>query len=493
MATILGIDIGTRSVRGALLRSSFRALTIERYLEVEVSGISPESPRTELVQAALRELIAQLPEPPDQVIVAIDGARSSLRALTLPPAAKKRMAEVLPFELEPLLPFPIDEAVIDYQEIGQREGELAILAAAVPESVVAETIELYAGANLTPRELAVGASALDGITSLVTLPSEGTVLLLHVDHGSSDVCILRGKSCELARTLNEGLEGALERPFQFRAALHQTVMKYRADGGPVIDKVLVLGHGADDPAVLARVKEALGEVEVEPIALPPIATAETEPSPLFGKALALAGRTMRRGKRLDLRKGKFAPPRGVSQLRDHALLVAVCAFLVVMSYGFSVWAEYRALSEERDALAAKLSKVTEQHFGETTESAKRARELLEGGGQQRDPLPRFDAFRALGAISAAVPDSIVHDTRRLEITLDENGQSGSFELQGQIPDLAARDVVAEALDAHDCIEQLERGKTSTVPGQDRKNYTLGGLLACPGAKKAKSGKSTRAK
>ena len=35
--------------------------------------------------------------------------------------------------------------------------------------------------------------------------------------------------------------------------------------------------------------------------------------------------------------------------------------------------------------------------------ATRARVLLEGGGITKDPLPRFDALRALGAISASVP------------------------------------------------------------------------------------------
>jgi general secretion pathway protein L len=492
MATILGIDIGARSVRGALIRSSLRALVVERYLEVEVPALSAETPRGELVQGALRDLIEQLGGPPDQIMVTIDGLRASLRTLTLPQAAKKRMADVLPFELESLLPFGVDEAVIDYQETSPRGGELGVLAAAVPEAAVAETLALYEGASIVPRELAVGAAALDGLTSFVTVQPEELVLLLHLDQLTSDVCVMRGRSCELARTLNEGVEGALSRPFMFRAALHQTVMKYRAEGGPAIDKVVVMGQGADDPAVLGRIGEALA-VPVETVSLPSANGSESTPAPMFGKSLALAGRGLRRTKRIDLRKGKFALPRGVSQLRDYALVAAAGLFVVVMSYGFSVWAEYRALSEERDSLAAKLGKVTEQHFGEATKSPKRARELLEGGGQQRDPLPRFDAFRVLGAISAAVPDSVVHDTRRLEIQLDEGGQTGTFELQGQIPDLGARDVVAEALDAHDCIEQLERGKTSAVPGQDRKNYTLGGVLACPGAKKAKTTQRSRAK
>lgn len=495
MATTLGIDIGNRSVRGALLRTTLRTLSIERYLEVNIETLSPDAPDQKLVAAAIQELLGQLGEPPDSVVAAVDGARASLRVVELPQAAKKRIHEVLPFELESLLPFPIDEAVIDYQEVGPRGSELALLAAAVPESVVGETLDELASAQVHPRELAVGGVALDGLASFLELPDDAVTLLLHLDTEGSDLCILRGKNCELARTLNEGAAAVVGRPFMFRTSLHQTVMKYRADGGPDLTRVLVMGESADDPVVLTRISEALAgtasvgpSIPVEPVALPPTQGSELAPSPLFGRALALAGRTLRRGKRIDLRKGRFAPPRGVSQLRDYALLAALCLLAISMSYAFRVWAEYRVLSEERDALAAKLGKVTEQHFGEVTTSPKRARELLEGGGSTRDPLPRFDAFRALGAISAAVPQAVTHDTRRLEITLDEGGQTGSFTLQGQVPDLEKRDLIADALDAHDCLEQIERGKTSTMPGQDRKNYQLEGVIACPGAKRPTKGK-----
>jgi general secretion pathway protein L len=486
--TTLGIDIGWNSIRGVIVRSTLRALTVEHYLEVTLEAITPEATREQRVQGALRELMLQLKEPPDGVVMAIDGARASLRAVELPLAAKKRIHEVLPFELDSLLPFPVDEAIIDYQDIGARGTGLQLLAAAVPDMAVSELLEDMAVVGIQPRELAVGAAALDGLLQFITPSDENGTILVHLDRHATDVCIVRGKSCELARTLNEGSVGALERPHLFRAAVHQTLMKYRAEGGPTVERALVMGEDAQRPEVLQRVSEALG-LQVEVLTLPPVGESEVLPDPIFGKALALAVRPVRRGKRIDLRKGKFALPRGVSQLRDHALLASVGLLAVFMSYTFSVWAEYRALSDERDALAERLSKATELHFAESTKSPTRARELLEGGGQSKDPLPRFDAFRALGAISAAFPDNIKHDTRKLEITLDEGGQTGEFALQGQIPDLGARDLVVDALDAHDCIEQLERGKTSTVPGaQDRKNYTLEGLIACPGAKRTKGQK-----
>jgi general secretion pathway protein L len=489
MATTLGIDIGARSIRGALIRTSLRSLSVERYLEVEIPTLGTEVPRDELVQAALRDLVGQLPEAPDSLVAVIDGSRVSLRSVQLPLATKKRVGEVLPFELDPLLPFPIDEAVIDYQDIGPSvPGEFSVLAAAAQNNAVEQALHVYTLAELSPRELAVGAAALDGLLAFVNAGDPGAaLLLLHLDQNSSDLCFVRNKSCELARTLSEGSEGMSARPHLFRAALLQTVMKYRAEGGPAPERVLVMGVGADDPALLARIGEALS-LPAESVTLPSPANGVGIPSPLFGRALALAGRTTRRGKRLDLRRGQFAFARGVSYVRQYALLAAVCLAAVILSYTFSVWAEYRALSEERDALADKLAKVSELHFGESTRSPTRARELLDGGGTTRDPLPRFDCFKALGAISAAIPDTIVHDTRKLEITLDEGGQTGSFALQGSLPDLVARDMVAEALDAHECIEQVERQKTTSMPGQDRKNYTLEGVIACPGAKKSAKSK-----
>src|SRR3954467_10496582 len=113
MASILGIDIGKHSVRAATIRTSLRAFEIDRYFEVPISALDSEAPQIGVVASALRELLAQLPSAPDTVVAAIDGMRGSLRTVSIPAAARKRAAEVLPFELEALLPFPIDEAVVD--------------------------------------------------------------------------------------------------------------------------------------------------------------------------------------------------------------------------------------------------------------------------------------------------------------------------------------------------------------------------------------------
>ncbi len=488
MALILGLDIGKSSLRGALLKTSVRAVETERYIEVPFHNLSPDSAPEAGMRAAMAELLTSLPIMPDGVITAIAGDRVSLRRVKIPETARKRAQDILPFELDNLLPFPIEDAVVDFQEVETRDGEIDLLAAAVPDALIAELLGQLTAMGVTPRELAVAPAALDGLLAMLTPAPGDAWLFVDVNSSHTDVCVVRNGVCELARTLDEGMDAVGSRPQAFRQSLNQTIMKFRADGGPALSKIIVLGEGTQDQDLAAWIETQLG-VPTETLALPPPRGGAESPSPAFGKAWALAARTHRRGKRLDFLKGRFAVRRGVGQLREHALLAAVCALALVGSYVFSIWAQYRVVSEERDALAKQLEDVTQQHFRKPTSSPKRARELLEGGGGSSNPLPRYDAFRTLAAISAAVPQGVLHDTRKLEIQLDELGQTGTFQIDGKLPDLAARDQIADALEANECFKELERGKTSSAPGEDRKTYMLEGLIACPGSAPAGKGKT----
>src|SRR5687768_7049252 len=105
MARFLGIDIGDGSLRGVLVRSGLRKLEVERYVEVPLSAEAGSPGRLPELAEAGRNLLRALPATPDAIVAATPGEETSLRALELPAAARKRIAEVLPFELEALLPY----------------------------------------------------------------------------------------------------------------------------------------------------------------------------------------------------------------------------------------------------------------------------------------------------------------------------------------------------------------------------------------------------
>jgi hypothetical protein len=99
-------------------------------------------------------------------------------------------------------------------------------------------------------------------------------------------------------------------------------------------------------------------------------------------------------------------------------------------------------------------------------------------------LPRFDAYDVLEAISESIPVEIQHDTRRLLIEIDDEGDSGRFEIQGTVGSIAERDRIVDELQGHRCFAEAEKGSISTA-AEDRKDYKVVVKIDCP------SGSATR--
>ena len=476
MARILGIDIASDAVRGTMVRASLRRVEVASYAEAPLPHTTPER-QAETLREAVRQLTSSFSPAPDYVIVCLGGDHVSLRTLEMPLVARKRITDVLPFELEALLPFPVDQAVVDHQPIDQAAGKMRLLAAAVPRASVAELITVLRNAGVDPREIAAGAAALDGLVSVVpALGGLDAALVIDVGRKRTDVAVIQSGCCHFARTLSVGLEGGTSSLLQ--SGLHHCLASFRAGGGVAPARAFICGEGALAKGALDWFRSELG-IDVELLPLPEVPGAPPE-LVLFGRATALAARGAGRQKRIDLRQGDLAPARAIGGLRQQGRLLVICAAAVFLAFVFSAYARWTVLDDERDELETELAAVSRELLGEETTSPRRARELLSGGTNQIDPMPPFDAFDMLQATSAAIPADITHDTRRFHVNLDEDGQAGRFQLHGTVASVAERDRIRDGLDAHECIEELELGNT-TPSGTDRINYQIEGVMRCPGA------------
>ena len=113
-----------------------------------------------------------------------------------------------------------------------------------------------------------------------------------------------------------------------------------------------------------------------------------------------------------------------------------------------------------------------------------------------DPLPRFDAFDALAALSGAINPSITtHEVRRLRIEIADDKRDGRLELQGLLPTLQQRDQVVGDLEKQGCFRDFKLGKTGPAPGggSDRISYQIEAMVQCeeeaPKKKKASAKES----
>lgn len=480
MARILGLDIDEHSVRAAWLSTSFRTAALESLGYADIAPSFDDEGKQLALQEAVREAMGDGRRAPDRIVATLSGTAVSLRAVSLAPGLAGKIGEVLPIEVSELLPFDVDELVVDHQVIRQSPTVLRVLAASTRKESVRSLLEGMRACGAEPQELAAGAAALDGLLGLVpAFTTGGPYLFMHVGSRETDLCVVEDGRCVTARTIAEGAE-SIDAGQAGRLAIEvaRTIAAYRAEGGAELVSIQVTG--VRDPRYVASTLESVVSVPIEPFPVPAVPGVDSLALPAFARAIALVGRTLRKGRRFDMRKGEFAPPRAISGLREHRRAIGMGIALVMASFFFSSYVRYSALESEHAALMQRMQQTTRELLGREATSITDARELLAGGTALADPRPRMDAFDILDTISTKVPETIRHQTFRLRIQVDDEARDGTFEISGIVPSIADRDTIASGLEQHECVTQVDRGPTTPAPNNQGQNYRLEGTIQCPG-------------
>ncbi len=494
MARYLGIDITPTSLRGTLVKSALRKAEVERYIEIPLTALPHDPARGPELADAGASLLRALDLKPDAITAAMPGELVSLRTLELPATARKRLSAIIPFELEAVLPFEATDAVIGFQTVVAPNGALHVLAAAVQHKHVVAEIEKLRAAGLDPTELAAGASAFDGLVHLLpALEAKGPTLIVDVEPERTEVCVLEGGRSVAGRTLTVGLSHLHDTSAELERELQRTIAAFQANGMAPIAAAYVSGSCAHAAGIIPWLTGVL-EIEPKLLPLPELVgaspTAASQVNLGFARATALAARGIVARQRIDLRTGDLAATHGKVRLADHASLAVICVVAVLLSAVFSLKAQQSLLVEEQDALRGQLRSVTKDLFGEEMDDSAAVRTRIENP-KSSDPLPRFDAFDALAAISASIPYELKHEMKRVRIDVAQEKKEGRLEMQGALESLGGRDTIVSLLESQGCFRDIQLGRTSPVPGQDLINYQLEAKVQCPGEgpleKKKKTG------
>jgi general secretion pathway protein L len=480
MPTWLGIDIGSESVKAALVRSNYRKLSLG---SLATASVADSGGVAAAIRAATAQVLVGEKQGPDATATAVDGSRTAIHRLLLPATAQRELASVLAFELEAQVPFDLDSAVFDWQVLGRSsvDGQLAIVAAVARTDDVRARIDVVREAIAQePERVAVGSLALGALLPVLPGLSEaGAVAIVDLGAKASDVMVIEGGEAVFARTLSCGTEGLPATASRLAREIRVSFAAHQAQGGAAPTSVWLCGGGA---FVSGAEGFLAGELEVPVHRLPDPAldmpaTDAQAPAEIarYAKAIALALGLSGKGTGLDLRRGPLSFERGFAWVRERVPVLAGLAAVIAFSFVFSAWARLHEVHAARATLEAALGTVTKEVLGTEATTAQDAQDLLakEAALSDEDPMPHADAFDVMVQLSQAIPSSMKHDVDELDVQKEHVTIRG---LVGSIPEAQS---IASSLSEVRCLNDVKIKNTTQAVGGDRQKYLMEFELKCP--------------
>lgn len=221
--------------------------------KISIKSVHKESiEKPEQVVKALTKIMAQI-KSYNALITTIDSSFIIFKELTLPIVGEEKIALILNFELEPYLPFPVDQANIDFviTQENTTEKTTSILVTAIQKKYIADHVGLFSKANISLDAISVDLINVFGLyKNIAPINIKSNIALVVLDDTKTHIAYLKNGLLKKIRTLQKNLTTEED-------ALQQTLFtlnSFAQEEGP-LKKIQLMGEVPLH--LLTQVKDAL--------------------------------------------------------------------------------------------------------------------------------------------------------------------------------------------------------------------------------------------
>lgn len=143
------------------------------------------------------------------ITTGLEGKEVLVRPLSLPLTKEKDIQEALTFQSEPLLPYPVDQALLTYQVVSKASDSTSLTLLAAHKEAVQAHLQPWESAGIEPEKVASVSSALCEFGTHY-LPHVKTCLILHVQPQEMTCVLIKEGKVWASFAQSEGLNLLLE-------------------------------------------------------------------------------------------------------------------------------------------------------------------------------------------------------------------------------------------------------------------------------------------
>lgn len=440
-----GLDIGTTAIKAVEVTRTLRGPRVTRYGVIPLTHKEKEDSRTEIIRR-LGEVLSKVEGKGENLVYLFPSSRTMVHRIPLPFRDREKNQQVVKFEVEPLLPFPAEQVVVDFYSAERDEAGKEALVFAARKGTLGESLSLLKEAGLDPERVVPEALALFWLIrgQGKSLGSPGA--LLDLGQEKATLILWEGNRLELARSvpISRGGPSAAAHPDLSRLAeeVKRTFLSagYGA-GSQSVERIFLTGGGSLAFGADRSLSRFLGK-PVSPLDLDGAAgEVPKEHRPLLGAALGAAW-SESSADSFNLRREEFAPFQKAQRARGRIKILVSYAVLLGILGGSSFLLNLSLQERKYRGLKAQIRKEFSQALPEVKRVVNELQQMKARVQEERAKLGSLGGgpgggspLEVLREVSLMVdPGAKVRVTELLVDSgaIEMNGEADSFDTVNQL-------------------------------------------------------------
>ena len=363
---ILGIDIRTHAVSSVLVKTALKGSRIEAQAKVSITGHQDLEKGISTCLEAINDIA---PLSGAVCLAAFSADQIFFRNLRVPFKEEKKIRQILPYELEPLLLQPVDDLIIDFFPIGLSHTA-DIVTAAIDKPKLEPCLAALAAFKLEPKIITAGSFATACcLTRMDDIPKN--FIFLDVNPTECTLCLIVSGEINFVRSFSTGSNPSPDAGLlstQIKRTISAFTQTLSQDFHP--EALFISGAGMQEDTLTDGLSQHLN-LTAEPLDLANAkgfffensVLAHWNPAQMDG-ALALTLIELEDIDVLNLRKGPLAVKTQWLKYRNEAVKTGILAGLVLLLIFSGIIVNSFTLKKKIDRLDARILSTFKAAFPE---------------------------------------------------------------------------------------------------------------------------------
>jgi len=387
----------------------------------------------ERIQEEIKKLFEEEGFKKEMIVTSLPSSKAFIREISLPLSQPKKVEKIIKFQMEPFLPCPVEEVLVDFLQPGKEGG---ILTFGVEKKYVAEHLAVLAGAGIEPD-----AVTLDDI-ALFSLylykhgeDSEQPIAIVNQDGESLVVQVILRKRLDFIRILPDDVD-----------QLAETLRFYKMKRPDLsVGEIYLTGNGASNAGERAQTLES--RTGIKTMLWRPFDEMRDRLDqslsllqPKLGVPLGLAiGAGYPQEKSLNLRREEFIP-KTYFNLKKMFLVLGTGLLLLAVLLTVNVYQKAYYQERQYNHLQAQIRQIFSEAFPDAVQKIVRGQEVAQLEQKITEEMSQYqgleeaagrekilDVLLSLSRIISEDPDVQIENASVEGKDIRIDGRTASFE------------------------------------------------------------------